>query len=131
MPGSLPLTTPPVGVVLPFALASAFAQTITWPVVPSGPYADGRVQQRVDGIVSRRSWLLTRRLTYTEWGLLKDFYAARKGPLEPFYCYFTKAEHDPTGVSTAGRYLVRFEGGLSAEYQMSRHVASLQLIEVS
>jgi hypothetical protein len=127
MPGNVQLATP--STVLPYALSAAFTESFDWPVVTSGPYPDGRTEHRVDGLESRRRWALTRRLSFADWVLLRDFHAARRGPLEPFYAYFDKAKHDPTGQSPDGRYTVRFGGAIQSNYGLSRHAASFELIE--
>lgn len=131
MPGSLQLASVPEDCVLPYSLCASFQEDTAWPVVFAGPYADGRQQQRVDGGYSRRSWSLTKRLTSAQWDDMLEFHVARKGPLEPFFWYPRQADHDPTGASPTGRYTVRFDGELRAQYMMGRLSCSLKLVEVA
>ena len=59
-----------------------------------------------------------------------------KGPQEPFYFYdpwdtSPKFSHDPTGVATAGRYTVRFEGYWEQMVGMARGDAGISLVELA
>lgn len=129
MPGSVQLAS--VDAVLPHALAAAFTEVVTWPVVASERYRDGRMQVRSDADLPRRSWALTRLLPYADWLVLRNFWEDRRGAMLPFYFYPRRADHDPTGASPVGRYRVRFDGGLSNEYRLGRWPVSFRLIEIS
>jgi len=128
MPGSVSAANPTT--VLPAGLARAFTETRTFRTLIAGPYADGRDQRRTEALVSRKAWRLARRLAYPDWLALRDFYLARRGPAEEFYFYPYLADHDPTGQSIRGRYLVRFAGALSGTYEIARLEAAFELIEV-
>ncbi|MCL4797747.1 MAG: hypothetical protein KJZ84_24495 [Bryobacteraceae bacterium] len=129
MPGSVQLGS--VDAVLPYALAAAFTEVVTWPVVASERYRDGRMQVRSDAALPRRSWALTRLLPYADWLVQHDFWEDRRGAMLPFYFYPRRADHDPTGASPVGRYRVRFDGALSNEYRLGRWPVSFRLIEIS
>lgn len=129
MPSSVELTS--VDTVLPYALAAAFSEVVTWPVVASDRYRDGRMQVRSDAALPRRSWAITRLLPYADWLVLRDFWEDRRGAMLPFYFYPRRADHDPTGASPEGRHRVRFDGGLSNEYRLGRWSVSFRLIEIS
>ena len=129
MPSSLQLAQP--ATVLPWSLCSSFQANYYWPVVTSELYPDGRVQQLVQAAQPRHSWSLSKKLAYTDWATLKAFYEARKGGLEPFYFYPERLHYDATGVSTTGRYTVRFNGQLQMQYNFSRFLISLQLMEIA
>lgn len=128
MPGNVQLAD--AVEVLPIELSAAFAEEYAWLIVESGPYADSSSQRRYDGTTSRRAWSVAKRMTADEWDDLLDFFALRKGALEPFYFYPNADDHDPTGVSTTGRYRVRFEAGLSRSMQFARSAVDLRLIQV-
>jgi hypothetical protein len=128
MPGSLALATPTT--VLPWSLTSQWQEDTYWATIQSEVYPDGSEQLSVQVAQPRRSWALTKRLNYTEWIALRDFFEARKGGFEPFYFYTDKGFYDALGVNTTGRYTVRFDGPLQSEYGLSRFVISLRLVEV-
>jgi hypothetical protein len=129
MPDSVQLAS--VDAVLPFALAAAFTEVVTWPVVASERYRDGRMQVRSDAALPRRSWALSRLLPYADWIELRDFWDDRKGAMLPFYFYPRRADYDPTGASPVGRHRVRFDAALSHEYRLGRWPVSIRVIEIS
>jgi hypothetical protein len=70
---------------------------------------------------------LAKRLTPAQLQTLRNFYAARNGPGEPFYFYdphetSPKFSCDPTGAAITGRHIVRFNGdwqqGVAGEARM-------------
>ena len=127
MPGSLTYSSP--STVMPYSLCSAFAEDRIWACLMSEPYADGRTQASVLVAQPRRSWTLTKTLTYTEWIAFKAFYEARRC-VDAFYWYPIKTQYDASGVSTTGRYTVRFHGALQQTTGIARFVVSIQLIEI-
>ena len=129
MPGSLTLASPTT--VMPKSLCAAFSEQREFPLRSSGPYVDGSSQRATLATVGRRSWSLSKRLTFTEWQALETFWEACKGPLTPFYWYPLASQHDDTGVATNGRFTVRFVGSLSRNYAPGRLEVSLGLIQVS
>jgi hypothetical protein len=116
--------------VLPYALASEFVECRTWPVVENGPFPDGSYLKRVQGAADRREWKLTRRLTGALYDALIAFWAARKGSHQAFYFYPVQAQHDATGVSATGRFLVRFLGPLSTGHHSGFDSAGFNLIQL-
>ena len=116
---------------MPKSLCSAFSEQREFPLRESGPYADGGSQRAALATVGRRSWSLSKRLTFAEWSALEQFWADCKGPLVPFYWYPLSAHHDETGVSTTGRFTVRFAGPIQRAYSLGRSEVQIGLIQVS
>lgn len=120
--------------VMPWNLCRAFSCVDEWPRQVN-EYVDGRRQVRKLADNSRRVWRLSQRLTDVQLATLRNFWNARKGPLEAFYFYdvwetsplFT---YDATGAATTGRYKVRFEGTFASDWTLARFEASLTLVEV-
>lgn len=129
MPNSLQLAV--VSEVLPYSLCSSFTENRTWLLNKSDPYPDGSLQMKVLVSQPRRSWTLSKKLRFDDYDALKSFYEDRKGGFEPFYVYFNKAEHDPTGESLTGRYTVRFEGNFSSTYDQAFYNTQISLIEIA
>lgn len=129
MPGNVATAT--ASTVLPNGLAALFTESVEWPVLESEPYPDGRTQRRALAANSRKSWSISRRLTQIEWGTLLTFYETQKGPLTPFYFYPDPLQHDGTGASATGRWLVRFAGAISRSIEPGRGMAEFSLIQVS
>ena len=96
-------------------------------------YRDGDQQVGLLAATSRNSWMLGRRLTMAGVVALRDFLDTRG--VEPFYFYDLitdkAAVFDPTGVLTAGRHTVRFNGDWSQVIEMSRGNVGVQLVEVN
>lgn len=116
MPGSVQNAAPLT--VLPQTLCTAFRAAREYPVLIN-EYRDGETQRTVLTDSSRKSWVQSKRLTAEQTETLRAFVEARRGPLEPFYYYdpYSPASgqaigsnYDATGVSTVGRYTVRFTG---------------------
>ena len=129
VPTNLQATQP--ATVLPYSFSATFTERRAFPIVENEHYADGRTQRSYQALVSRKAWSLAKRLTFSEWTALRNFYLARKGSLEPFYFYARKSEHDPAGLSIIGRYTVRFDGTLAESYDLGRHGVELALIETA
>lgn len=135
MPGSVVSVS--TSVVMELSLSSAFEHSRGWPL-RIDEYPNGESFRRNVGSTSRKSWRLSKRLTTAQLATLKAFYAAQNGPRLPFFIYdgteTTPAwSWDATGVSTVGRYTVRFANtSWQQAIQMGRHeVPALELIEVS
>jgi phage-related protein len=128
MPGTLLYAAP--SAVFPYGLYTNFGWSDAWPTV-QGDYADGTRQVRADGVNPRHSWTVAQRRTYAQWSSLKAFWVSMRGGLTPFYFYPNPAQYDATGVSTIGRYTVRFEGELAATYDNPRWPVQLKLVEVA
>ncbi|WP_321471494.1 hypothetical protein [uncultured Paludibaculum sp.] len=133
MPGSVLNAAP--ATVLPNSLCRAFVHERGYPVLDN-EYRNGESQRSAQASNSRKRWRLAKRLTPAQLAALRDFYDARKGPIEPFYFYDPyetnpKFSHDPTGQDVAGRYSVRFAGEWSQTVSLGRADVSIELIEVA
>ena len=133
MPGSVQNAAPIT--VLPQSLCRAFGHAREY-IVIENEYRNGESQRSRLVDTSRKRWRTARRLTPTLLQALRDFYDARKGPQEPFYFYdpwetVPKFSYDPTGVATAGRYTVRFEGTWDQMVGMGRADVELALVELA
>ena len=133
MPGSVQNAVPVA--VLPPSLSRAFSHAREY-IVIENDYRNGESQRSRLVETSRKRWRTARRLTPTLLGAFRDFYDNRSGPLEPFYFYdpwdtSPKFSHDPTGVATAGRYTVRFEGYWEQMVGMARGDAAISLVELA
>lgn len=133
MPGSVQNATPLT--VLPASLSRAFAYEREYPVLDN-EYRNGESQRKAQANNSRKHWRLAKRLAPAQLETLRDFFDARKGPMEPFYFYdpyetSPKFSHDPTGQATAGRYTVRFAGGWNQSLSLGRADVLLELVELA
>lgn len=129
MPGNV--TTASISTVLPNGLAAAFTEGQDWPILANEPYPDGRTQRSALATSSRKFWQLARRLTQAEWATLLAFYEARKGPLEAFHFYPDPQTYDASGVSTTGRWSVRFQGSIGRSIEPGRGTAEFSLIQIA
>ena len=128
MPGSVTIST--ATTVLPLSLCTAFEESREFPG-SGNEYRNGEFQGAAEATTSRRRWRLSKRITPTTLATLRTFYGARKGPHQAFYFYYPFSEHDPTGVSATGRYLVRFDSAWQQESYIARIGTNLQLIEIA
>jgi hypothetical protein len=133
MPGSVANAAPTT--VLPRSLCSAYARAQEFPLL-SNQYSDGAFQGTVQATVSRKRWIVSKRLPPDVLQELRAFYEARKGRTEPFYFYdpyetSPKFSHDSTGVATAGRYTVRFDSDWDQSTGTSRSDLAVSLIELA
>ncbi len=133
MPGNVQYASP--STVLPLSLSTAFTETREYPILQNS-YALGENQRSVLASSSRKQFRLGKRLTPSQLVTLRAFYEARKGSHEPFYFYHPyetspKFSHDPSGVETAGRYTVRFEGAWEQQNRMGRSDVQLTLVELT
>jgi phage-related protein len=121
--------------VLPQSLCRAFARSQEYPVAEN-EYRNGETQRSAAATNSRKRWRLVKRLTSDRLQQLRTFYAARKGPTEPFYFYDPyetnpKFSWDPTGVAIAGRYTVRFDCGWEQSCGLGRSDVTIELLELA
>jgi len=133
MPGSVQNAAPVE--VLPQSLCRAFVHMREYPVLDN-EYRNGESQRSVQAQTSRKRWRLAKRLTPTDLQTLRSFYKARKGPVEPFFFYdpyeaVPKFSHDPTGVSSAGRYTVRFDCEWSESINLGCVETEIALIQLA
>lgn len=124
--------------VMPYSLAVSFQSTSQWPF-QMNIYRDKSAQAASFADSSRRSWAQGKALTVSELQALRDFYLARRKNQQEFYFYDVyetvppqdAAGYDPTGVKTAGRYVVRFEGEWNESQTLTRTRVSITLLQVS
>jgi len=128
MPGSISNAAP--ATVLPLSLCSAFSHSRSLPV-NANEYKNGESQRGKLADSGRRSWKIKKRMTSTTLATLRTFYNSRRGPQEPFYFYDPWTAHDPTGVATTGRYIVRFDTGWSQSSFIGRLETDLGLMELA
>ena len=129
MPGNV--TAPNAGSptrVLPAALCDAFSESRRWDGVIN-EYTDGRAQRSVFASASRRSWQQARYLTEAEADDLRAKFEAWRD--DAFYFYDIDGLFDATGIATAGRRLVVFDGGLSETLAMGSRGSAIRLREVA
>lgn len=133
MPGNIHAVA--ASAVFPPILCSAFAEARDLRV-GEGEYPDGSGQRSAEASVSRKRFIVSKKLSTEQWDVLRDFYLARLGGTEGFYFYFGNEttplfSHDPTGQNPTGRYTVRFEGDFSLELVVGRIAGNITLIEVA
>jgi hypothetical protein len=133
MPGSVQNAAPLT--VLPASLSRAFVHEREYPVIDN-EYRNGESQRSVQAANSRKRWRLAKRLAPAQLTVLRDFYDARKGSVEPFYFYdpyeaSPKFTHDPTGQAVVGRYTVRFASPWEQSATLARTNLTLELIELA
>ena len=118
--------------VLPNQTVSAFAETRTYETVMNG-YPDGWAQVRALVTLSRKRFVQERPLTATAMAALLAFYLAHIGQAFYFYDLALTSPiytYDATGVSTTGRYTVRFDGTWSETMMLGRWHCGVSLVEV-
>lgn len=135
MPGSVS-NAAPVGVLLE-ALCSAFTERREW-ASRVNEYHDGSRQSAALASTSRRSWSLKRRLSPALLVALWTFWLAHQrgafyfyNPFEPASGHPVGSNYDSTGVSTQGRYTVRFNGDWSQTAYIARTDVGIELLEVA
>lgn len=121
--------------VFPWNLCVSFKRSQNF-LLRMNAYRNGE-EQRVNSVTtSRKAWELGQRLTAAQLGTLRSFFASRRG-VEAFYFYdvseTTAFAYDATGISTTGRYAVRFEGPWEAVLNGGslRGAVSCRLIELA
>lgn len=133
MPGSIRNVT--ALAVLPSTLCFAFSEARHF-AAHEGEYPDGASQGSAVVTVSRKRFIVSKKLSTEQWVVLRDFYLARLGGTEAFYFYFGDEtvplfSSDPTGQNPTGRYTVRFEGDFPVELSVGRTPVSMTLIEIA
>ena len=133
MPGSVQNAVPVA--VLPHSLSRAFGHVREYTVIEN-EYRNGESQRSRLVETSRKRWRTVRRLAPALLAAFRNFYDNRSGPLEPFYFYdpwdtSPRFSYDPTGVATAGRYTVRFEGAWEQSVGLRRTDLEISLIELA
>lgn len=128
MPGNVAAAAP--ATVMPVVLSRAFAAGSEF-VVDVNEYADSSVQTKAITTTSRKTWRLAAAMDATLIGTLRTFWEARRNG-EPFYFYFWReGAHDPTGLSTVGRYAAVFVGGWNEATNLGRTIVELVIQEVA
>jgi len=133
MPGSVANAVS--ATVMPWEIARSFRRTQAYDVL-GVDYSDGHSERSVRTATSRKRWDISKRLNPAELNTLRDFYNARGGPHETFIFYdvyetaplFT---FDPTGVASAGKFEVRFDGEFAVQAGIALSDAGITLIEVT
>ena len=133
MPGSVGIAAPTT--VLPWSLCKAFGHSREFLVVDN-EYRNGESQRGKLTETSRKTWRTSRRLPVTTLLSFRNFYLARKGPLEPFYFYdpwetSPKFSYDPTGAAVIGRYTVRFDGAWEQMAGIGRADVDISLVQLA
>lgn len=133
MPGSVANAVS--ATVMPWQIARSFRRTQAYNVLEMD-YSDGHSERGVRTATSRKRWNVTQSLNASEVNTLRTFYLARNGPHESFLFYdvyetsplFT---FDPTGVASAGKFEVRFDGEFAVQAGIALSDAGITLIEVT
>ncbi len=133
MPGSIQNAAPVT--VLPASLFRAFVREQAYAVL-ANDYHNGESQRLNQTTTSRKRWRLAKRLMPTQLQALRDFYEARKSPVEAFYLYdpyetVPRFTFDPTGAALNGRYTVRFDSDWSQSVTPGRSDVQIELIEIA
>mgnify|MGYP000308328220 FL=1 len=134
MPGSVAAAS--ASAVLPLFISVSFEHARQWGV-EDNTYVCGDSQCRTLTTTSRKTWRLTKRLTPDQWDDLLAFWIARNGTLDPFYFYdgtetTPRWTWDATGVSTTGRYTVRFGNTrMVGTLSIPRSETEIELIEIA
>jgi hypothetical protein len=135
MPGSVNLAVS--NGVLPKSLCTAFTEKRNWES-QSNEYHDGSRQSKALVSTSRKAWSLKKRLNPTLLDALYTFWAANQNTVFYFYSPFEPrsglapgSNYDATGVSEAGRYLVRFNSDWSEAVGIARTDVSIDLLETA
>lgn len=140
MPGAVQSAVVPTSggnpLVLPFSLCKEYSQSRALPMNVN-EYHDNSRQVVALVETSRKAWKLSKRLTSSVLGTLYDFWKANPNnafyfydPFEVGTGYAPGSNHDPTGVSTAGRYKVVFRNDWQQTTRLGRTDVSLDLVEV-
>ena len=133
MPGNVaaaaPTTVLPDFVSRSFEYASEFEVDLNY-------YADGSGQAKAITTTPRRIWRASAKMmSDAQLTALRSFWLARKC-VEPFYFYYWRETTplgavDNTGVSTVGRYTVKFNGQWSEDFTLGVLHTDIELIEVA
>jgi hypothetical protein len=127
MPGSVANASPTM--VLPFSLSTVFSEQRHF-AARVNEYRGGEAQRMVLVATSRRTFTQTKRLCPTDLLTLRTFRDTVNH--RAFYFYHPKeGTYDPTGVSTTGRYTVRFDGNWSQTSYIPRTEAQIRMVETA
>ena len=127
MPGSVANANPTT--VMPNSFCIAFSEQRSF-ATRVNEYRGGEAQRMVLVATSRRTFVQSKRLSPSDLLELRAFRdTVRHGA---FYFYHAKeGVHDATGVLTAGRYTVRFEGDWSQTSYIPRTEVQISLVELA
>ena len=119
--------------MLPFSLCRNLVEIRQWPVRMI-EYHGGETERMALTATARRSWQMAKRLLPAALVTLREFLEAH--PVDAFYIYVMKETNptfhwDPTGVATAGRYLVRVAGDWNQTSYLARTETTVEFIEVA
>lgn len=111
--------------VMPRALAASFSESRSYDGMLN-EYVDGNTQALAINSNSVRRFRFTGR---DQSNALRTFFMAT-GHLPFYFYFFAEGAHDPTGIATAGRYGVVFEGNFT---EASDLIASqeISIVEVA
>lgn len=126
MPGAIAAPVP-IG-VLPWSLCTAFAEASDLPCNVN-EYHDGTTHRGALVTTGRRRWRLAKRLTPAQMVTLREFRESHDTAAFYFYSW-KEGAHDASGVSTAGRYTVRFASGWAQQMGIARGDTEVELLEV-
>lgn len=127
MPGSVANATP--STVMPNSLSTAFSEQRYF-TTRVNEYRGGEAQRMLLVATSRRTFVQTKRLDPTALLALRAFRDTVKHGAFWFY-HCKEGVYDATGVLTAGRYTVRFEGDWNQTSYIPRTEAQVSLVEVA
>ncbi len=128
MPGNVAAASP--STVMPEVLARSFVAASEF-LIDVNEYADSSVQTKAITTTSRKTWRLAAVMDATLLGTMRTFWEARRNG-EPFWFYFWReGAHDPTGLSTVGRYAAVFVGGWNEVTTLGRSIVELMIQEVA
>jgi len=130
MPGNIQSAVP--SGIMPWALCTAFSESREYAQLQA-QYHDGTVHRSQLASTSRRTFMLSRRLTAAKATALKTFWDGQQGGVVPFLFYnLVEGAYDPTGNSVVGRYAVVFRSNWAQTTGLARtDVQNLELIEVA
>ena len=132
MPGNIGTSSPTT--VLPASVASAYSLALSYSANVA-EYVNGESQRTPISDSGRRSWEISRKLNAFQTIQLEAFYEARGGPAQAFFFYDPMETlgflTDSTGASLRGRYIVRFDSGLSRTLQLGRSLSAFRLIQTT
>jgi hypothetical protein len=142
MPGNVPAVALANLAVMPLSLSTAF-EVVSEFAALENEYADGSSQRRLlvsnggdrTNVLPRLRWRLSKRLTPARLTELREFYDARNGGAEAFIFYDPYGgvgigNHDPLGVDSDGRYIVRFASDWRQSLTVGRGNVAVELVEL-
>jgi hypothetical protein len=114
---------------MPDSLSTAFSEQRSF-ATRVNEYRGGEAQRMVLVATSRRTFSQTKRLAPADLITLRTFRDTVKHRAFWFY-HCKEGVYDATGVLTAGRYTVRFEGSWSQTSYIPRTEAQVTMVEVA